>query len=143
MAKNAAIDYEAALIAEAFDAGVDDIVVLGLPTDSEGAAYASRLFQRVREKFENARLGAAFNIGELNSGSGSAVLEIYSKFADFCAIDARGASVTEDMLYYFERYPLRVLIDGSSVSERGAQKAALAKLGIYSIQSIDKQEIAG
>ena len=148
-AKYAVIDYEAALIAEAFGAGVEDIVIINLPSDSEGAAYASRLFYEVRERCDNACLGAAISYRDVSSEKVGA-FELYHEFADFLALNTvdapvgtTAAGIASEMLYYFERYPLRVLMHTAEGNGREAQRIALATLGIYNVQSIGSQQLAG
>ena len=143
-ARSAAIEYEASLIAEAFDAGVDEILVFGLPTDKEGIALSSELFKKAREKATGAIIGAAFGYKLFESEDAAYAIDTYHKFADFCAVDTSGAlragtnaaSVVSPVLYYFERYPLRVLLEDMGESDRNAQKEALGNLGIYDIQSV-------
>ncbi len=151
-ARLAAIEYEAALIAEAIDAGVDDVVIFGLPTDSDGIAYASSLFSKVREKASrNAYLGAAVSYSRFDIGDAAYAIEAYNKFTDFCAIDASGVSslgttaagAAEKILYYFERYPLRLIIADGGYADRELQIKALAGIGIYNIQSVGKISVAG
>ena len=142
-ARLAVIDYEAALIAEAFAAGVDDVLVLGLQMDGDGVAYASRLFYKARERVDNARLGVAVSSLEFKSNAGAGATASCSEFADFCAVAMRDsvdspAPVAKSMIYYFEKYPLRVLIGSSSDDE-----SALAELGIYNIQRTEEKETVG
>lgn len=142
-AREAAIAFEAAMIAEIADAGVDDIVLLGLPVTDEGIAYASELFKKVREINANAILGAAIDYTNIISPNGAAALEDYSKFADFCAIDASNAqsngasaaSIANSLIYAFEVYPLRLLISISGDADFDAQTKSINDLGITNIQA--------
>ncbi len=140
---HAVTDYEAALMIEAINAGVDEILVLGMPTDSGGIAYASALFSKVRESAPDIKLGAAVDYSGFKSGDAAYLIDSYLKFADFCAIDTRGAlsfgtnaeTVVSENLFYFERYPLRLLISDMGDADRMAQVRSLNSLGIYNIQS--------
>lgn len=140
-ARAAAMNYEAALIAEAVSCGVDDIVVCGLPSDSYGISYASALFKLVREKNASAVLGAGIPYKVMTSSAAAGAVSQYSSFADFCAVDMSGveedetteSAVATGLSYYFKEYPLRVIMStgNESISSR---VAALAALGIYNIQ---------
>ena len=142
-ARDAAIAFEAAMIAEIADAGVDDIVILGLPVNDAGIAYASELFKKIREINPNAVLGAAIDYKHIMSPNGAAAVEDYSKFADFCAVDASNAqsngtsalNVANSLLYAFEVYPLRLLIGVSGDADFEAQSKAIKELGITNIQA--------
>lgn len=150
-ARDAAVEYEAALICEAARAGVDEILLMGIPTDSEGIATLSELCKRVREKEPELILGAAVSYTGFKDGNAAALLESLTRFADFCAIDTVGAlasgtnaaAFAQSVLYYFERYPLRLLIEDLGAADREAQTKALAALGIYNVQSVSKFEVAG
>ncbi|MBE6599874.1 MAG: hypothetical protein E7640_01535 [Ruminococcaceae bacterium] len=150
-AAEAMSDYESALMLEAISAGVDEIVILGMPTNDTGIAYASSLFKKVRDKAPEAKLGAAFDYTEFSEGRAGYLIEGYLKFADFCALDAKAAfahgtnaaAVASENLFYFENYPLRVLIADLGKSDRAAQVKALNQLGIYNIQSASTYSAAG
>ena len=150
-ASEAMSDYESALMLEAISAGVDEIVILGMPTNDTGIAYASSLFKKVREKAPDVKLGAAFDYTEFSDGRAGYLTESYLKFADFCAVDARAAfahgtnaaAVASENIFYFEKYPLRVLIADLGKADRATQVKALNQLGIYNIQSASTYSAAG
>ena len=95
-----------------------------------------------RIKNPNVVLGAGIGFDVLLSKSGAATLEGYSSFAAFCALDtygtiAAGQTVTDiskQLLFCFEKYPLRVLVESYSDSGFKAVCSALNELGIYNIQ---------
>lgn len=141
-ARDAAIQYEAALVAEIASAGVDDIILTKLPSGHDKIAAASKLFAEIRSKNENVVLGAGIGYEILQSDGGAAALEGYSSFASFCAVDTSGSRATgktsgtiaKNLLYCFERYPLRILVEGVGENDFLAQVATLNELGIYNIQ---------
>lgn len=141
-ARNAAIQYEAALIAEIASAGVDDIILTNLPSGHDSIAAASLLFAEIRNKSEGVVLGAAIGYEILMSDSGAAALEGYSSFASFCAVDTAGSrakgqtseTIARKLLYCFEKYPLRILVEGTGDNNFLTQVSALNGLGIYNIQ---------
>ena len=138
------LDYEASLICEALEGGVDEIVIVGLPTDSASLAEASLLFHKVRERKADAVLGAAMPYGLLESGGAAAFIENYGGFASFIAINTEGlmstsetsAGLAEKHLIYFERYPLRLIIEAADKSNGKLQMEKLAGLGIYNVQCV-------
>jgi hypothetical protein len=138
------LGYEASLICEALECGVDEIVVMGLPTDSAGVAEASLLFKRVRERHADAVLGAAMPYSLLESGAAAAFIENYSGFASFLAVNTEGlmstaetsAGLAEKYMIYFERYPLRLVIEAADKSNGRLQMEKLAALGIYNVQCV-------
>ena len=147
--KEAAIEYESSLIAEAFAFGIDDIVLTGLPSDTEGIATASRLFAKAREKCEKkVIIGAALSYKTMLSSSGAYAVENYCTFADVFAIDmssCRSAGFSHEAIatqlgIIFKTYPIRVLIDFYSESDRQTIISKLNSLGIYNIQAY-KQSI--
>lgn len=150
-AMNAAMEYEAALIGEIFESGFDEIVLMGVPNTSEGAAQLSKLCQMIRERCPEAIIGAAVSSSDFSNGKAALLLAEFEKFADFAAIDTSGllnsgtnaANFAEGVLYYFEKYPIRLLIEDLGARDREIQLAALAKLGIYNVQSIGSAKAAG
>jgi len=142
-ARNASIAFEASLIAEAAIAGVDDIVIMNLPVNDEGISYASKLFSEIRKIKSDACLGAAINYDNVKSDGGAAALEDYSKFADFCAVDASAAqlngmtseNIADSLLYMFEVYPLRLLIGTSGQADFSSCVNTFNQLGIVNIQA--------
>ncbi len=148
---DAIASYESALILEAAEAGVDDILVLGMPTDETGIAYASALFKKVRDKSPELKLGAAIDYKSFEDGRAAYLIETYSRIADFCSIDTRAAfsettnaaAIVSKNLFYFEKYPIRVLISELGSADRMAQVKALNELGIYNIQSAGIYSAAG
>ncbi len=150
-AMNAAMEYETALICEAFSAGFDEIVLMGVPNTSEGAAQLSKLCKMIRERCPKAVLGAAVSSSDFSNGKAALLLAEFEKFADFSAIDTSGllnsgtnaAKFAEGVLYYFEKYPIRLLIEDLGARDLEIQLSALATLGIYNVQSIGSTKAAG
>ena len=142
-ARNALIAVEAAIIAEAANAGVDDIVICGLPVTDLGISYVARLFSEIRKLSSNAVLGASVNYDKVVSESGAAAIKDYSEFADFCAIDLsqsqnNGVSLEKSLnslIYLFEVYPLRILMSISGSADFYAQSEILKSVGINNYQA--------
>ena len=139
-ARDAALNYEAALISEAFASGIDDITICGLPSDNYGVAYASELFKLAREKNPSSVLGAGIPYKVMMSSAAAGAVSDYSSFADFCAVDmsdldenSTEETVASGLSYYFREYPLRVIMmtGETSVSSR---VETLGRLGIYNVQ---------
>ncbi len=151
VAMDAAMEYETALIAEIFESGFDEIVLMGVPNTSEGAAQLSKLCKMIRERCPEAVLGAAVSSSDFSNGKAALLLAEFEKFTDFSAIDTSGllnagtnaAKFAEGVLYYFEKYPIRLLIEDLGARDREIQLSALAKLGIYNVQSIGSAKAAG
>ena len=149
--RDALIAYESALIFEAVNAGIGEILVLGLPTDSDGIAYASKLFSAVRDKAPDLILGAAVGYEGLATGDAAYAIDTYARFANFCALDTstalnagtNAATVVSENTYYFEKYPLRLLISDMGGADRAVQVKSLNQLGIYDIQSVALYSAAG
>ena len=143
-ARDALVDYEASLIAEAYEAGLREVLVLGLPTDRDGAAKASELFAKIREKAPDILLGSAVGRSAFASGDAAYVIDTYYKFSNFCTVDTSGAfaegssaaAFAKNYAYYFEKYPLRLLVEDRGEADRAATLAELSELGIKDVQSI-------
>ena len=141
--RDAAIEYESALMLEILSCGVDDIIVTGLPADSTGIVNASLLFAKVREKSDGSViLGAALPYGVMLSDSYALAVTSYTEFADIFAIDTASCrksgithtAIVTQLRYVFEKYPIRVLTDISSDADRQAIVSELNSLGVYNIQ---------
>ena len=150
-AAKAVMSYEAALVGEALDCGIDEIVITGLSPDTESAEQASQFFKMIREKYERAVLGAAFSYKLFEKGEAAGFIEKYAKFASFCGVDTRGlvstavtsSAMAEQYLIYFEKYPLRLVIETVGNENAKLQMENLAKLGIYNVQCIATLIAAG
>ena len=142
-AKEAKRAIEAAMIGELLNAKVDEIVILGLPSDDSGISHYAKLFYEVRQKKSDAVLGAGIDYRDILSGSGAYALKRYTEFADFCAVDSSESkalgetakSVAEKLIYSFKTYPLRMLIGITGESDRISQADTLKSLGIINIQA--------
>ena len=139
-ARDAALNYEAALISEALAFGIDDITICGLPSDSYGVAYASELFKIVREKNPSSVLGAGIPYKVMMSSAAAGAISDYSSFADYCAVDMSDMdedlteeSVVSGLSYYFLEYPIRVILMTGEISV-SSRVEALGRLGIYNVQ---------
>ncbi len=141
-AKDAKRAIETAMIGELLNAKVDEVVILGLPTDDAGISNYAKLFCEIRQKKPDAVLGAGIKYRDLLSSNGAYALKRYSEFADFCAVDSSECkafgesikSVAEKLLYSFKTYPLRMLIGITGESDRTSQTDELKSLGIINIQ---------
>lgn len=150
-AMTAAMEYETALIAEIFDAGFDEVILTGVPNTSEGAAQLSELCRMIRKRCPEAKIGAAVSSSDFSNGKAALLLAEFEKFTDFSAIDTSGllasgenaAKFAEGVLYYFEKYPIRLLIEDLGARDLEIQLSALARLGIYNVQSIGSSKAAG
>ena len=140
---DAAVQYESALISEVLSTGVDDIILTGLPSDSDGIAKASLLFSEIRKACaDTAFIGASIKYTTMISDSGALALTGYLSFADFCAIDTDGTKaagihaqeVVQTLSYHFSAYPLRLLVETYGESDRASTISALNSLGICNIQ---------
>lgn len=146
-ASDAATEYEAALILEAFDAGADEVILTGLPTDREGMARVSQVCRRVRESVKEAKLGAAVSYGSLSVCENVGyVIDTYLSFADVFCLDASVGgeeSAVSSLEYYFKNYPIRLLISDSGSDDRAAKVTRLNELGIKNIQSVGRSPSGG
>ena len=142
-AGTALADFETSLICEAASSGIDEIVITNLPSDERGISAVSSIFKAVRAKNSRIILGAAIGYKIMCSNVGAAALISYSKFADFCAVDASmarasgtsAAAIVSELEYLFRSYPLRLLFEISDNEDRQSQVSELNHLGITNIQS--------
>ena len=142
-AGTALADFETSLICEAASSGIDEIVITNLPSDERGISAVSSIFKAVRAKNSRVILGAAIGYKIMCSNVGAAALISYSKFADFCAVDASMArasgtsasAIVSELEYLFRSYPLRLLFEISDNEDRQSQSLALKQLGITNLQS--------
>ncbi len=136
-------DFETSLLCEALESGIDELILLGLPSEQAGISVASSMFQNVRKEHNDAVLGAGINYQIMLSETGAGALMGYSEFADFCAVDTAGAKkfsssaaqIAKSLAYVFETYPVRLLFEFSNDADRQAQAETLFQLGITNIQS--------
>ncbi len=139
-------DFETSLICEALESGIDELILIGLPSGQDNILVAASIFENVRIKHPGAVLGAGIDYTLMLSDAGAEALFGYSEFADFCALDTSGASasgssaveIAKKLAYVFETYPIRLLFEFSSNSDRQARVEALRQLGITNIQSHKK-----
>lgn len=112
--------YEAALIAEAVDAGFSDILVFGYPATTTGAMEAAKLVSAVYELKNNAVIGFAIPHEAISTADAGGIFSEFAGYAKFLAIDFTTIK-TEDMLIaeinksadYIKSYNIRVVIPSS------------------------------
>jgi len=149
--RNAAIAVEAAIVAEAVSAGVNDVIICDLPVTDLGISYVAKLFSEIRKLSPSAVLGASIDYDNAISASGAAAIKDYSAFADFCAIDLsdkQSEGITAEdaarsLIYLFEVYPLRLLMSTSGLAEFNVQAETLKALGITNYQAYKYHESSG
>ncbi len=140
---SALANFETELICEAFESGIDELILLGLPSGEDSIYIAAGIFENVRKKYPTAVIGAGIDYKLMLSDAGAEALLGYLNFADFCAIDTAGAravglnavGIVKGLEYVFETYPIRLLFEFSSDSDRQSQSEALRQIGIINIQS--------
>ncbi len=140
---DALVGFETALICEALESGIDELILLGLPSGQDSIYITAGMFESIRKKHPDAVLGAGIDYKLMLSDAGAEALLGYSEFADFCALDTSGAKavgsnavqIVKSLTYIFETYPIRLLFECSSDADRQAQADALRQLGITNIQS--------
>lgn len=142
-AGSALASFETALLCEAAESGIDELIITNLPSGESGISAVSSIFKAIRAKNASIVLGAGIGYSVMLSDAGASSLLSYSKFADFCAVDASGArasgtsavAIVTELEYLFRSYPLRLLFESSDVTDRQTQADALKQLGITNIQS--------
>ena len=123
----------AAVLAEAFLAGVDDIVIVAPALPLEQQAELLRLCDTVRTFVPNAIIGLSLPEAEIAAPDAKRI-DALAKSFDFLALDLSGYGDEEpvafaearmqSMLYYLLRYEMRVLIP--SLTDEKVQNALIA-----------------
>lgn len=117
--------YEAALIAEAAEAGFSDILIFGFAPDYESALEASLLVDAVRALAPDAVIGFALNCSGKSEADAENAFSYFASVADFLAIDmtyleneAILYTELERAEYAMEAYNLRIIVPESFTSVR-------------------------
>ncbi len=132
--------YEIQLIGELHSAGVDDILISGLKTDSENIEAALDFLYELRSKYKDAVIGVTIPYDVAISESGSYAAYMLSGVCDYIALDLSDVyedgeliERIDDCVYYISRYDARILLDSSL----GTAIGSLEELGIGNWQYVN------
>ena len=120
----------AAVISEAFLAGIDDIVIIVPTLPTERQAELVRFAESIRSFAQNAVIGLSLPEAEINSPDAKRI-DALAKSFDYLALDLRHEDAEDPvlfaeermstMLYYLLRYEMRVMIPALSDEEMQAK----------------------
>lgn len=128
------ISEEIALISELATAGFHEIVILGLPSDSETAQQVNGYMRQAHDVCPNATLGVAISAEGADSSAVSRAVASTEAYADCYFLDIRSASVgsvgnlIERNAYFLTAYRMRLL---ASATERDERVAELESYGVH------------
>lgn len=122
--------YEAALIAEAIEAGFSDILIFGFSADYESALEAGRLVEAVRNLEKGAKIGFVLNCNGRSVADTEAAFRNFSSVADFLAIDLCSVGSEAEIYPEIERlsaiiksYNLRIVFSESFTDAKEGLRA--------------------
>ena len=129
---------ELAVISELAKAGVDEIVIFGLPDDSDYSRRVSAYMANLEAVCETANICVALSESDMNGSGVSRLISSTEGYADAYAIDMSGVAkeslgdMIEKCAYFITNYNMRLVLanaDGESRTE------LLALLDSYGIKS--------
>lgn len=113
-------EYEAALVAEAVDAGFSDVTLFGFKTTEADALEASDFIERVRSLKTGTKIGIALPQEALESAERETVFANFARVADYLAVDL--SSLTSETAFntaldrasgLIKKYNLRIIVSDS------------------------------
>ncbi len=123
--------YEAALVAEAVDAGFLDILLFGFNADTADAAEAARFIGAVRELEDESAIGIAIPHTAARGAEAGRIFADFASVAEFLALDLSGVKDRDSLMNeleraseYIRRYNLRLVLPESLADAKGALAGA-------------------
>lgn len=153
LVRSVALSHAAAILTEAFRAGVDDVLLLVPDWQGEGVGELTRFAEGIRALQPDAVLGVALNETLLGGESASALLEELRGALNYLAMDATHLEgndpvagvdgLIHDPSYHYDLlyYEMRLLLpDGADETERAALIAKTEESGIRNWQMLPRTE---
>jgi len=110
------MSQELSLISELSSAGVGEIVLLGLPTDSDDLEWVNRYVRQASELVAETRLGVAVSHEDAMTGGISRLVGATHAYADSYVLDLCDAENVEDVIeknaYFLTAYRMRLMLRG-------------------------------
>lgn len=149
LVRSVALSHAAAILTEAFRAGIDDVLLIVPDWQGERAEELIRFAEGIRALQPDAVLGVAFNEAVLAMEGASELLETMSAAMNYLAMDATHAQgddlaaavdgLIHDPRYHYNLlyYEMRLLLpDGADKTERAALIAKTEESGIRNWQIV-------
>lgn len=114
-----AVSREIALLSELASAGIREIVIVGLPSDSDKAEEVNGYMRQATEVCGNVTLGVAVSTADADSAGISRLVAYTEQYADSYFLDVRDVtqteltSLTEKNAYFLTAYNMRLMLRGS------------------------------
>ena len=141
--------YESSLIAEIGMAGIDEILLTGLPVTVDTLDAVSGFLGEVKRQLpDSVQLAVAVPAALTQEAAGTVLIKQLSQYADTIALDLRELSLSEgqsladaaagiftDASLYFSKYNMRVLLPAADRDTFAALRQSMELNGIYNWQS--------
>lgn len=141
--------YESSLIAEIGSAGIDEILLTGLPVTVDTLDAVSDFLGEVRRQLpDSVQLAVAIPAALTREAAGTVLIKQLSLYADTIALDLRDLSLSEeetladaaaelftDASLYFSKYNMRVLLPAADRETFAALRQSMELNGIHNWQS--------
>ena len=132
------IAEELAIISELASMGIDEIVIFGLPDDSDYSRSVTAYMASVEAECETANICVALSESNMNGSGASRVISATEGYADAYAIDMSAVTgeqlgnMIEKCAYFITNYNMRLVLASSEGEARAELLALLESYGIDS-----------
>lgn len=130
------LSMELAVISEAASFGVNEIMLFGLPSDTESSKYVGAYLSFVEADLKKTAITVVLSRNDIDTAGASRLISSSLAYVDGYAIDMRTANnnelprLIEKCAYYITNYNARVIVNDAEGEEREEIEAILSSYGI-------------
>lgn len=130
------LSVELATISEAASFGVNEIMLFGLPSDTESSKYVGAYLSFVEADLDKTAITVVLSLNDIDTAGASRLISAVKPYADGFAIDMRAVSNAElpsyikKCAYYITNYNARIIVNDAEGEEREEIEAILESFGI-------------